>query len=57
MDDKPEIDLEKLKEYQDQKKKKEEAEKNPPTAPHPSLTNPYYPYQKRGPYDDLDDWT
>lgn len=43
MDSKPPIDLERLKQIQDAKKKDEvKPEEQPRAKPHPSLTDPYY---------------
>jgi len=39
MDDKPPIDFDKLKELRDEKEHKTE-------KPHPSLTDPYYPFRQ-----------
>lgn len=60
LDKKPLVDLEKLKEFQDLKKKREEKVEEPADRPKPDpkLTDPYYHYRGRHLVNiaDFDDW-
>lgn len=58
MDKKPPIDLEKLKKFQDLRKKKEQVEETPVERPKPdpSLTDPYFNRHHIIRVEDFDEW-